>query len=73
MTLESIHGFQHITDVLTGNAIATTIYFVLALMAIKLLITLTATMVRDNAQKMEWYRQNVEGKTLPNPQEEISS
>ncbi len=73
MVLESIHGFQHITDVLTGNAIATTIYFVLALMAIKLLITLTATMVRDNAQKMEWYRQNVEGKTLPPPQDEISS
>ena len=73
MGLETIHGFQHITDVLTGNAIATTIYFVLALMAIKLLITLSVTMVRDNAQKMEWYRQNVEGKTLPNPQEEISA
>lgn len=73
MILESIHGFQHISDVLTGNAIATTIYFVLALMAVKLLITLTATMVRDNAKKMEWYRQNVEGKTLPAPQDEISS
>jgi len=73
MVLESIHGFQHITDVLTGNAVATTIYFVMALMAIKLIATLSATMVRDDAKKMEWYRQNVEGKTLPTPQEEISS
>jgi hypothetical protein len=73
MILESMHGFQHISDVLTGNAIATIIYFDVALIAIKLLATVSATMVRDNAGKMEWYRQNVEGKTLPSPQEEASS
>ncbi|WP_455385541.1 hypothetical protein [Acidihalobacter prosperus] len=72
MILESIHGFQHITDVLTGNAVATTVFFVLSLMALKLIATLAASMVRDDAKKMEWYAQRVEGAVSSNPHNDAS-
>ncbi|MEJ2479729.1 MAG: hypothetical protein P8Y78_06040 [Acidihalobacter sp.] len=73
MILETIHGFQHITDVLNGNAVATTVFFVLSLMSLKLIATLAASMVRDDAKKMEWYSRSVEGATPSNPHNDGSS
>lgn len=67
MNLESLHGFQHITDALNGNAIVTLFFFVLALISIKVIATLAGAMVRDDARTMDWYQSHVEGKNLPFP------
>lgn len=59
--LETIQGFQHITDTLNANAVGSLVAFVAAVIGIKLIVTLSASMVRDDARKMDAYRRVMEG------------
>ena len=61
--LENLHGFMHVSDVMSANAIGSTIGFVVAVISLKLIATIAGAMVRDDARKMAWYRRNVEGYT----------
>lgn len=58
--LETIHGFQHITDTLNANAVGSLVAFVAAIIGIKLVVTLSASMVRDDSRKMDAYRRVME-------------
>ncbi|APZ41946.1 hypothetical protein [Acidihalobacter ferrooxydans] len=68
MMLEAAsHGFQHISDVMSVNAIVTLFFFVLAIVSAKVTVTLISATVRDDAALMDWYQRTVEGKDLPRP------
>lgn len=61
--LENMHGFFHVSDVMNANAIGSLIEFVVAIIAVKMIITGVTAMVRDDARKMDKYQRTVEGYT----------
>lgn len=73
----SPNGFSHITDVLNGNAIATLFFAIIAIISVKLIVTVIAAMVRDDAREtlryeteikeQAWYQREIEGKEIPAP------